>query len=72
MNRPGPTRPDHDSLTAYFSEVLKGTNLKLLHNIDTGLEIVVSNFHSDIFISSEVIAMFAKTIFCNFYIRICV
>ena len=45
---------------AYFSDVLKDMNLKLSHNMDTGLKIV-SNFHSDTFISSEVIAC----IFCE-------
>ena len=55
LTRPDPTRPWR-SLPVYFSDVLK----------DTGLKIVVSNFHSYIFIGSEVIAFFAKTDFCHF------
>ena len=39
-----PARPVMTLLTAYFSNVVKDTNLKLLHNLDTGLEIVVSHF----------------------------
>ena len=57
MNRPGPTRPRR-SLTAYFSNMLKDTNLKRLHNLDTGLKIVVAKFYRDSFFSSEVIAFF--------------
>ena len=69
--RPGPTRPSR-FLTAYFLKVLIDTNLELLHSIDTGLEVVVSTFHCDIFITPEVIAFFAKAVFGHFYIHFCV
>ena len=46
-------------MTAYFSNVLKGT-------IVTGLENVVSGFHRDLFISFEVIAALAQTDFLPF------
>ena len=38
----------------------------------TDLKIIVSNVRSDFFIDSEVIAFFAKTDFCHFYIQFCV
>ena len=63
--RPSPTWPRR-SLTAYFRNLLKDTNLKLLHNLDTGLKFVVSNFHGDFCIDSEVIAFFAEIDFANF------
>ena len=71
--RANPTRPSHDALlTAYFSNILKDTSLKLLHKTDTGLNIVVSTFHRDFLIISEVIVLFAKTDFCQFYTHFCV
>ena len=69
--RPGPTGPDPDrpwrSLTSYFSNVFKYTSLKLSYNTDSGLKIVVSNFHRDFFNSSEVRAFFTKTIFFSIF-----
>ena len=62
MNRPGPARPGR-FLTPYFSILLKDTSLKLSRNKAPALKIVVSNFHGDFFISSEVIAFLAKTDF---------
>ena len=41
--RPGLTRPWR-FLMAYFSNVLGGANMKLLHNMAIGLKIIVSNF----------------------------
>ena len=46
--------------------MLEDTNTKFLHNIASGLEIVVSNFQRDVFISAEVIAFFTKVDFCHF------
>ena len=61
MNLPGSTRPDHDAFfTANYSNVLKYTNLKFLHDIAYDLKIVVSNFNIDIFVSSEVIVLFLR------------
>ena len=48
------------SLTAYFSNMLRNTILKLLQNIATSLKIVVSNSHKDFFISSKCIAFFCE------------
>ena len=67
--RPCPNQPWR-SLTAYFSNVLKDTNLKLSHNIATGLELFVFNFHRDFIVSSEVIVFFAKTNFYIYFLRI--
>ena len=50
----------------------KDTNTNLSHNKFTCLKIVVSSFHRNFFISSEVIVFFAKTDFCHFYIHCCV
>ena len=58
--RDEPARPWR-SLTAYFPNVLKDTNLKYSHNIDIGLIIAVSKFHSNFSISFESIVFFAKT-----------
>ena len=52
VNRPDPARPWR-SFTAYFSNLLEDTNLKLLHNIVTGIKIVVINFDKAIFNDSE-------------------
>ena len=46
--------------------------MNLLHNIVTGLKIFVSYFYIDFFNGSEVIAFFAMTDFCLFYIHFCV
>ena len=53
-------------LAAYFSNILKYTNSKLLRDIDAGLKIVVSNFHGHFFISSEAIAFFCEDGFSPF------
>ena len=71
LARAGPTRPWR-YLTAYFSDVLKDINLKLLRNVDYDLKTVESNFHRGFFIGSEVIAFCSKTDFCHFYIHFCV
>ena len=60
------------SLTANSSNLLKDTSLKLSHNKFTGFKIVLSNFHREFFIKSEVITFFAKLDFCHFYTQICV
>ena len=74
--KPGPTRPDAArpwrSLTAYFSNLLEDTSLKLSHNKATGFKITVPNFYRDFFNKSEVIAFLVKTNFCHFYIHFCV
>ena len=85
-NRPDTTRPDTTRpvptranparpwryLTAYYSNMLEDASLKLIDNLDTGLQIVVIMFHRDVSISYEVIALFGKTDFCYFYIYFCV
>ena len=48
------------SLTTYFSDMLKETNLKLSHNIVTGLNFVVLSSHKEFFKNSEVIAFFCE------------
>ena len=69
-NRPGLTRTDPAwpwrSLTAYFTNMLKDTSLKLLHIIVTGLKIFVSYFHRDFFISFKVVAFFPEDGFLPF------
>ena len=64
--RPGPARPRR-FLTAYLSNVFEYTNLILLQNVDTGPKIAILYFHRDFFISSEVIAFFARTDFFHFF-----
>ena len=63
--RPSPARPRR-SLTAYFSNLLRDTHLKLSHNKVTVFKIVVSNFHRDDFNKSEVIAFFCENRFLPF------
>ena len=48
LARPDPARPRR-FLTTYSSNLFIDTNLKLLHNIGTGLRIVISNFHRELF-----------------------
>ena len=52
-----------------FLKGVKNNNLKLVHNIATGLKIVLLNLHRYFFISCEVIEFFAKTVFYKFYIH---
>ena len=63
--RDEPARPWR-YLTAHFSNLLKDTSLKLLHNKATGLKIVVSNFYRDFFIISEVLSFFCDDGFLPF------
>ena len=59
--RPDPTWPGHGALLmVYFSNILKDTSLKLLHNIVIGLNIVEATFRRDFCVSPEVIVLFAK------------
>ena len=69
--RPETVRP-WSSLPAYFSNLLKDTNMKPTHNKVIGLKFVVSSFHINFFISSEAISFFAKTDFRHFYIHFCI
>ena len=57
--RPGPTVTLFDGL------------FKLLHNINTGLQIVVLKFNIVIFMDSEVIVVFGTPDFCHFYVHFC-
>ena len=55
-------------MTAYFSNELKYTNLKVLHKIGNGFEVIVSNFVQDNQNSFGKIAFFVKAVSQYFFI----
>ena len=73
LARPEPARLDPAmTLTAYFSNMLRDTNLKPSRNRVIDIKIVLLYLHRDFSNSSEVIAFFTKTEFCHFYLSFCV